>query len=170
MEYVEDKIFYHIGNLIAGKSYETSEKLNPFYDYFNHFGYASPLDFEHMKKLISDYQLYIRERIFEDVRLESFPELPSRKTCFWLIPVDHFQERIAYWSKALASDKRIYKVSCTGFIHVADEAFLASRFGYLPSYRDDAYKYWSGESKSDSFVHQEVLFKGKLDVLQEINK
>ena len=166
MEQVKNKVFYHIGNFDSGQTYKIGEQLNPFFDYFNHFGYPEPIEWPQIKQLLNDYQLYIRERIFEDIRLEKFPEYPSRMTCLWILPPDHLTERITFWKKQITHpNKKICKLSCTGIIHIGDEAFLSSRFGYLPSYREDAIQYWSGKFKSSSSIHQEVIFKGIISVI-----
>lgn len=167
LEFVQDKTFYHLGNFECNKTYTIGHQLNPFFDYFNHFGYTGALNWEQTKKLLSDYQLYARERIFEDVRAEMFPDLPSRKVCIWLIPPEHLYKRINFWSKELTKTYKIYQLSCTGNIHIADEAFLASRFGYLPTYRNDAIQYWSGKFQSKSIIHQEILFTGTIFVAKK---
>ncbi|WP_196603455.1 DUF2441 domain-containing protein [Pectinatus haikarae] len=167
MEHIQDKIFYHIGNFDCGKTYTIGCQLNPFFDYFNHFGYEGAIDWDETKKLLSAYQLYARERIFEDVRTEMFPNFPSRMSCIWLIPSDNLSNRIAFWNTNISHNSKICKLSCTGRIHIADESFLASRFGYLPTYRTDAIQYWSGKFQSNSFVHQEVIFTGTIYVIEK---
>jgi hypothetical protein len=168
MEYIQNKVFYHIGHFDVGKQYVIGHQLNPFFDHFNYFGFPGPINLKQTKQLVSEYQLYARERIFEDVRQEMFPTAPSRKSCLWILPPDHLLKRIFFWNNFISRPNRmreIYKLSCTGKIHIADERFLKPRFGYLPTYRTDALQYWAGKFKSPSIIHQEVLFLGTISVI-----
>lgn len=168
MEYIQNKIFYHIGYFEKNKTFIIGKELNPFYKYFYEFGYGNKIDFPQIKQLLSDYQLYARERIFEDIRAEFFPSLPSRKKCLWLLPTTNLLPRIKFWLPHLSSQsnkKFICKLRCSGSIHIGDESFLFSRFGHLKSYRDDAKKYWNGDFKpTSSFIHEEVIFVGRIYV------
>lgn len=159
MDQVKDKIFYHIGTFKEGQREVIGKKVNPFFKSFDNFGYTGAIGWNQCVELLKEYQLYARERIFEDIRLASFPSFPSRKTCLWLLRADHLMDKVTYWREELSPEKHLYKLSCTGNIHVADDAFLTPRFGFLPTYREDAVKYWSGEWVSKSCIHEEVLFQ-----------
>jgi len=41
-----------------------------------------------LKKGMNYFLILIREMIFEEVRQDFFPDLPSRHRCLWLVPVD----------------------------------------------------------------------------------
>ena len=167
MTQIKDQVFYHIGSFKEGQDLLIGKEMNPFYKSFDCFGYPGPIGWDQCVELLKEYQLYARERIFEDIRLERFPSLPSRMTCLWLLPPDHLKERIDYWRKELSHEKRLYKLLCSGTIHIADDVFLKPRFGFFPSYREDAGRYWSGEKVSDSYIHEEVLFQGDIHVVKD---
>lgn len=167
LDQVKDEIFYHIGAFKEGQREVIGKKVNPFFKSFDNFGYTGAIGWNQCVELLKEYQLYARERIFEDIRLASFPSLPSRKTCLWLLRADQLMDKVTYWREELSPEKHLYKLSCTGNIHVADDAFLTPRFGFLPTYREDAVKYWSGEWVSKSCIHEEVLFQGEVFVIKD---
>lgn len=180
MKQVTNQIFYHIQKInstnsinrfVIGNEYIIGNKYNPFFDYFYHFGYPNKINWEQTKQLVSDYQLFIREILFEEVRQESYPDRPSRQKCLWLIPdSSKLNEALNFWIKEIISNNEttsfeILKLSCTGTVFLADASFLPKYFGYFTKYKEEAHKYWSGEQLSMDSIFLEALFIGKIKVM-----
>ena len=66
----------------------------------------------------SNYELYIKEKIFEDVRVLQFPELPSRLNCVFLY--SNLEIAKFYWAYKHLYQAYIYEVEI-----VYGEPFLA---------------------------------------------
>lgn len=49
------------------------------------------------KDVVADYAIYLREQVFEEVRLQYFSNLPSRRTGIWVFA----QESEQYWCSTL---------------------------------------------------------------------
>jgi Protein of unknown function (DUF2441) len=65
----------------------------------------------------------IREYIFEEVRANYFPQLPSRRTCIWVVE----KNAVPYWWARLDGEhKEIFRLDLTGVLHRADERHLAA--------------------------------------------
>ncbi len=179
LQYVTNQIFYHFqkehdgvsARFEVGGKYIVGRTYNPFFDYFNYF--EAPLS-ELSKdsatsSLFLTYERYVNELIFEDVRKEFFPELPSRQKCLWLIPnmVD-INQSMQYWQDHLPKDKnlQLLKLSCTGKLFIADATFLdKTTLGNFDVYRKRAFNYWSGNVQNSKGL--ECLFTGTIEVLSQ---
>lgn len=106
-----------------------------------------------------------RELIFESVRREFYPELPSRHTCVWLIPND--EGSLNFWKNKLHTpNQRIFKVSADGKVHRAAEKWLIGGTIPVTELISKAHNYWKGV---DSGSHEdEIIFVGKMKILEEI--
>ena len=181
MEQVTNQNFYHIQKInpansinkfTIGNEYIIGDKYNPFFDYFYHFGYPNVIEnYNQIKQLVSDYQLFAREILFEEVRKEFYPNKPSRQKCLWLIPNSpKLKESLNFWLKEIISHNEntsfeILKLSCTGNVFLANSHLLPKYFGHFTKYKEEAHKYWNGEHLSIDSIFLEALFIGKIKVL-----
>jgi hypothetical protein len=121
------------------------------------------------KDIITDLGLYIREELFEEVRENYFPGLPSRKTCIWVLE----KKAIRYWSEILGKDFELYKLELTGIMHKADQKHLSCEIISHEEWRRRAFNYWTGVDNRNP-VEEELLFEGivkikeKYDNIEEI--
>lgn len=108
----------------------------------------------------------VRELIFENVRKEFYPDLPSRHKCIWLIPDE--SESFDFWKSILDSKShRIFKVGVNGKIHRASQKWLVGGTIPLSEIYNMAHKYWNGDDAGG--FEDEVLFEGEITILEEIN-
>ena len=81
-----------------------------------------------LTNVLQDYILLVREWIFEEVRMEFFPNLPSRQRCLWVIPEN--ETSIQYWWNAMNKGRnenkfwRILKLELTGKIYRTNQQYL----------------------------------------------
>ncbi len=117
---------------------------------------------EEALSIIKEQSMFIRETIFEEVRANYFPELPSRKTCIWVCT----KNAVPYWWGNLRGHKRIYKLLLTGVLHKADPKHLINDTLSHNEIRSNAFNYWTG---SDGYnpLEEELLFEGVIKVLEE---
>lgn len=109
-----------------------------------------------IKRISKEYAFYVREQIFEAVRREYFPQLPSRQKCLWVCEED----QISFWadSKTDKEPRRLLTLELTGDLFCGDDYWLdADTFSSL-TYTDRAHHYWAGELSDDP--HKEFLFTG----------
>ena len=180
MEYVQDKIFYHIQKiqptkipLQQGITYCAGKELNPFMRFFDNFYNEDPIS------CLTEYILYARETIFEEIRRKHFPSLPSRQTCIWVLP--HSEEHLNYWINRLDCNSgepyQILELKCTGKIFYGNENYVKTIKGGLNPLRELAMKYWSANDVDTNALNTEIIFHGlfsvqdmKLVVSDEINQ
>lgn len=112
----------------------------------------------------SSCHMFVRETVFEDIRLKYFPELPSRRHGLWLCKEG---ENLEYWKKQLKNQGTVFEVEVTGKIHKVCAKNLSSDGAVLSRalYSEQAFKYWSGQVNSEESI--EYLFVGQLIVLGE---
>jgi len=104
-----------------------------------------------------------RELLFENVRLQKFPDYPSRLHCFWLsdknnlikwLEEDGFKDKV---------EKEIFKVKATGIVFECDGSFINFDTIRFSDYNRLAYDYWNGSRTNKCKL--EILFEGKLDIV-----
>lgn len=117
---------------------------------------------EEALSIIKEQCIFTRETIFEEVRSNYFPELPSRKTCIWVCK----KEALHYWWSALHGQKKIFKLELTGVLHKADEKHLVCDTLSHNEIRANAFNYWTGSDGSNP-TEEELLFEGVIKVLDE---
>ena len=131
--------------------------------------FGQPINWKGLLRNITDisYRLNNRyyEKIFEEIRIKEFSELPSRYSCIYLAD----KKNIEKWHrKALNQLKEpefpIYEFKATGFLHYGDEEWLEVDVVSEKEYREIARKYWSGEKHPHSKDLFEILFTGTLTV------
>lgn len=121
-----------------------------------------------LTKVLNEYILLVREWIFEEVRMEFFPNLPSRQRCLWVIPEDN--NSIQYWWNTMKKSEtscRILKLELTGKIYRTNQQYLQGTTNSLDILRMNAFKYWAGASGNSS-AEDEYLFEGFVKVLDVV--
>ena len=109
-----------------------------------------------------------REDDFENVRISSFKDLPSRYTCLFL---SKNLQNAKYWADKIRS--RTGKYQCVevellfGKYVCVDEQIYNIEHFCREDIIDEAYSYWSGDEVLDNPIIT-ILFEGVFKVCQEI--
>ncbi len=107
----------------------------------------------------------VRELIFEEMRRQTYPDLPSRTSCIWLIPED--ERAVRFWLENMRGDhKKVFRVRATGEMHRAPQQVVMGDTISLAEWRKRAMDYWNGvdvESYDD-----EITCNGEIEVLEEL--
>ena len=107
----------------------------------------------------------IQELIFESIRKEFYPQLPSRHNCIWLTPDD--KRSLQFWKNLVhGSNKRIFRVETEGIIHRAANKWLITGTIPLNEINSLAHNYWKGNDAGG--LEDEILFTGKLKIIDEL--
>lgn len=114
--------------------------------------------------VIKESALYLREIVFEEVRLQYFSNLPSRKNCIWVFEKDATD----YWSRTLGGSQHLLRLELTGVIHIADQRHLVPEILPEDIIRQNAFNYWTGTDGQNK-CEQEILFEGIVKILDEVN-
>lgn len=112
-------------------------------------------------EVASELGKFSREIIFEEIRNNFFPHLPSRRSCIWLCKKD----AIGYWEKEIGNESVIVKLNVTGRCHFADQRHLVSDLYSHNDLRRFAFNYWTGHEDENS-EEVEILFEGIVNVIQ----
>lgn len=106
------------------------------------------------------------EPIFEKVRDETYPDLPSRFNCIY---VCEGVEELKFWYSKLNEQSgqtpfRIYQLNLEGIFHKCDSNIL--ELGIVPDEKiiEKAHEYWSGKIKDKQ--NAENLFSGTFSVIR----
>lgn len=119
---------------------------------------------------LRNYLLFMRERIFENVRRNSFPALPSRLKCLWVIEDNgNINEAINYWWNELSRNGQLIKLELNGNLFQSDEKYLQLKLESVESMKSKAESYWQGKLGDDP-TYYECLFIGKAKVLEVTRK
>jgi len=118
--------------------------------------------FKNIYAIVGELGLFIREEIFEEIRKNYFPELPSRKTCIWV-----FEKNAAkYWGEILSRDYELYKLELTGIMHKADQKHLKNEIYSHEELKREAFNYWTGSDNKNQ-VEEELLFEGIVKIKEK---
>lgn len=112
---------------------------------------------------INEYQMLIRELAYEQIRLEYFPNLPSRFHCIWLCK----EEQVEFWKKNLKSNCRIFKVEIDkNYFKSNNSAIALPSDSYLTIIKK-AKEYW-GYDELEENEQDEYLYEGKIKIIEEL--
>ena len=113
------------------------------------------------------YVNLLNELIFERVRYNDFPELPSRLKCAWLCDK---QQVGKWWREFNAREyKKIFKVEAYGKVIRADRSWMPTDISPVKEQFSLATEYWNGNLNPTTKSRlREYLFIGKLKVIEEI--
>ncbi len=112
------------------------------------------------------YLKWIREEIFENVRLKVDSNLPSRKSCIWISKIEDVKK---WWDLFKnKSGKRILELRLKGDnVFIGDGTLIRADTFSLKEYESIAEKYWSGIVERKKEI--EISYEGEFEVLNEFN-
>lgn len=147
--------------LEVGQTIETGSELNPFMSDYEKMNVPITSDLNNLLQVITFYWHYTRERVLEDVRVELYPELPSRMRSLWLCD----KENLDYWYNHFSNrEYRVLKMVLEGNLSKHDATHIEGNPRSLIKLREDAKRYWSGEIIDSNKT--EYLFEGKAKVVE----
>jgi hypothetical protein len=120
-----------------------------------------------LSDILKESGMLIRELVFEEIRKNEFPDLPSRQNCIWLTK----KGQVEFWYNWLddkQSEYTIIEMECDGIYHIGNQSFLNSDIDGYNNYQDNARKYWSGELV-DRHDNNEIIFIGKVKIKTSYN-
>lgn len=188
---VKNEIFYHVsrgGNWQENALYFIGDKENYYYQKLMNQNFPpitkednpfipssleGAANFDNVNQRLSSleaqirfYQVWIREKLLEQVRKEHFPDRPSRFRAMWVIP--NQKESMTYWlPKMKAPDAKIMKVELSGNLHRAPQKLLAVQTSSAAVKEKNAYAYWLGNF-GENTLDDECIFQGFMRVVEII--
>ena len=131
------------------------------------FSYDIPFTIKSLRDVIWNYSRFLREMLFEEIRIQFFPDYPSRQRGCWVISDEN---DILYWIKTLGASKEsaVFKVSLTGKIHEANHISLKLSTNSFNSIRKQAFNYWMTTETVQSDIGNECIFEGYIKVIDKI--
>ena len=188
---IKDETYYHINtgqNLQVGDILEIGKRFNNFYyEIYNIEHLENGKDANqyliNMKKeknlvinsdianfifkTINDSAMITRELMFEEVRKELNPNLPSRLKCLYVCKTKkEIKDWIDIFRRTNKKDFQILKLKLTGSIFVGDASFILRQYISLNRKKEQAKMYWNGEKKDKI---NEYLFVGTAVVEDILN-
>lgn len=167
---VHEEVFFHIQRLDSlcvpwkiGDTIFIGDIKNQFFGMYDTFPIT---EMDTIENILNEYVIFARETLFEEVRQNYFPELPSRQKCIWLIPPNN--EQITFWLNALKCPDgkyQILKLECSGKVFFANEKYLKNTLGNFNLIRGNAFNYWSGHDADETYLGIECLFNGFVNVV-----
>ena len=124
----------------------------------------SKIIIQNIQSVTKELAIYIRENIFEEIRANYFPTLPSRKSCLWVCREDSLE----FWKKTLTGDCQIFEVSVTGVAHCADQKYLPAEVLPCEIIREKAFNYWTGADGSNP-IEEEILVEGVVEIIRLVD-
>lgn len=120
---------------------------------------------ERLTKVHRQYLKWVREEIFEKIRLEINPNLPSRKKSIWMC----YKNDLSKWWEILNTyKKKIFKIEIySEKIFIADEHYCELQNFSIEEFESNARKYWTGEITENPVM--EILYEGKFKVVKGYN-
>lgn len=107
-----------------------------------------------------------RELVFESIRKEFYPELPSRQKCIWLIPDN--EKSLEFWKNTVYNrHRRIFKVTVDGNVHRAAHKWLIGGTFSINEWNKLAHSYWKSEDSGR--IDDEILFEGKIRIIKAVS-
>jgi len=111
---------------------------------------------------ISEYGILVREMVYEQIRSEYYPELPSRLHCVWLCR----ENQLELWKNNLSNESKIFKVKVTGNCYKGKNQFISLPSDSYNTITEKAHQYWKPDIQED--IDDEYLFNGKLEILEQL--
>jgi Protein of unknown function (DUF2441) len=163
---ITDAVYFHINKQTAysphklmnvGDVIEAGSQSNPFFRFYETTAKWANGPSE-------GYNL-VRELVWENIRLQEFPDEPSRQRCLW---VTQTEDQARAWGGA---DQRIVRGRATGRVLQVDVQHLPrpQRDAVVPlsDWQERARRYWRGD-RTEHF-QPEFLFVGTFRVDEIIN-
>lgn len=118
---------------------------------------------ENASCIISEYQMLIREIVYENVRKKEFNNLPSRQRCIWLCK----EEQLEFWKRSIGGNFKIFKVKIEGNAFKSNNDLIVKPSESYNKIEEMAKKYWSYNKKVEN-EKDEYLYIGSLEILEEL--
>lgn len=138
---------------------------NLFYEFqSNSFKYEAVANKLHWS--LFQYLKWIREEVFENVRLKIDSDLPSRKRCIWVSK----KENVRKWWDLFnnKSGKRILELNLKqDNVFIGDGTLIKADTFSIKEYESIAERYWSGRVERNNEI--EISYEGDFEVLNEFN-
>lgn len=114
-------------------------------------------------KTINNQTIFIREVIFEEVRQNYFPHLPSRQSGIWVCSREATEQ---WWNRLKGKEQVILCLKLTGSMHIAERQHLWNDTQSHTDLKAQAFEYWTGPS-GNTQEDEEILFEGIIDVIKK---
>ncbi len=125
------------------------ELLTPLFDLVNHGKYASEL---------------LKELVFEGVRQEHFPTLPSRRRCIFLLPLEDHNSAIKRFGFSTERSTAVeISVDNAEDLFLADASLLNCNLLKHDELKKEAQRYWSGHQSGEPLL--EYLYVGQFAIV-----
>lgn len=115
-------------------------------------------------RIINEYQILLRENVYEEIRKKYFNDLPSRTCCIWLCK----EEQLKFWKSQLKEyNYKIFMIKVFGSTFKSNNNMIVSPSDSYIEMEKMARKYWKykeNEEKEDD----EYLYIGKIEVIKEV--
>ena len=115
--------------------------------------------------------IFKREKALEEVRLQKYNHLPSRKHSIWVTD----EKSKNFWKDALFDKTEnnphqlaLFKVSLTGELFKSSDYFLPDNELTYEEILKQAEKYWNPDYSAVKGDASEYLFQGKLKILKKL--
>jgi hypothetical protein len=111
----------------------------------------------------------LRELLFEQVRLDSFPQKPSRLTSIWLIP--QREDVLDQWCATVppSQEYRVFELAAEGNFHFGAGKYLRVGNACTETLLDNARRYWSESvDLNEPTASIEILLSGTVTVQREL--
>ena len=180
--FVKDLILYQVS---TDRTYKVGDKLhfekddngqahNVFTTSYNIYHtpfYKIELETEKLNTALEKYDFAIREFALEQVRVQNFPNLPSRFKCMFLTDdkkacLDNLKN---YISKAYGKIYQAVAVKVCGEIFYAKDFIVEKQGLSFNDYKKQAQIYWSQNQNSNSPV-KEILFIGDVEIIEILDQ
>lgn len=166
-KYWENKLKFNFNPKDANKISDLFASLERIFSIFQSADSQENID--QLKNILnnsSQSQELLREYIFEEIRLEKFPDLPSRKNCMFCLPDnctlksarEVFNLSIEYRPTTL----RIEGVKGEHIFCECDANWLNCNIKKINEVKESAYKYWDGHKTEKPMI--EILFSGSFTI------
>lgn len=112
----------------------------------------------------------VRESVFEQVRMQKFENLPSRRSCIWITEEQHIPKWVETWyNDAQATGFKIFEITPreNGITHFADPYLVKDDFSYEEVWAL-ALSYWEGTLTNPNIC--EILFDGRLELTKLVDE
>ena len=114
--------------------------------------------------IISEYQILLREIVYEEIRRDYFNNLPSRTSCIWLCKERHLK----FWQERLKGNNyKIFMIKVFGETFKTNNNMIVAPSESYEKMKEMAKKYWGYKEKIEK-EDDEYLYVGKIQVIKEL--
>lgn len=114
--------------------------------------------------IISEYQILLREIVYEEIRRDYFNNLPSRTSCIWLCK----ERQLKFWQERLKGNNyKIFIIKVFGETFKSNNSMIVAPSESYEKMKEMAKKYWGYKEKIEK-EDDEYLYVGKIQVIKEL--